>query len=198
MKKIIITIMLISTLTVSFVGCGSKPKGDDSSNTKVEDSGNEISAQENLFNIEVRIPASYLEGTDITEFEAEVKEIGGKDVKVNEDGSVSYKLNKSTHKKLLADMKKSVDESIAEVLKDKESFPSFTGVTYNDDLTEFNIFIDSATFSPFESIGALGYYIYGNMYQAMNCVNEGDINTKVNFIDKDTNEIIETGNSSEL
>lgn len=61
-----------------------------------------------------------------------------------------------------------------------------------------NISVDASLFSPFEGFAVLGFYVIGNMYQAMNCVETAKINTIVNFINKDTKEIIESGNSSDL
>lgn len=45
---------------------------------------------------------------------------------------------------------------------------------------------------------ALTFYFGGNIYQALNAVPEDQIKTILNFIDKDTGEIIETADFSSM
>lgn len=201
MKKTLVVSLLLIIAATSVIGCSSKDTNDKESvknNVNVEESKDVFSTKENLFNIEVTLPSNLFENQDMSAIEQEAKANGVHDVKINDDGSVTYKMDKSTHKNLLKELKSGVDESIEEALNDKEAFRSFSEITYNDDLTEFNILVDASLFNPFEGISALGYYLMGNMYQAMNCVKTEDINTTVNFINKDTKEIIESGNSKDL
>lgn len=192
MKKVLISLSLIIVMMFSLIGCKStKPDTNEGKNET-------ISSEENLFNVKVTLPASLFEGTDKSTIETEGKAKGIHEVVVNDDGSVTYTMNKKTHKTLLDEMKKSVDESIKKALADKDTYPSFSKIEYNDDLTEFNIYVDASKYGVFESFSALGFYVAGNMYQAMNTVEQGNINTKVNFINKDTNEVIESGDSSKV
>lgn len=176
MKKILLSLSLIIAMMFSLIGCKS-------------DGGN---------NVKVTLPASIFEGTDKSTIEEEGKAKGIHEVVVNDDGSVTYTMNKKTHKALLDEVKKSVDESIEKLLADKDTYHSFSKIEYNDDLTEFNIYVDASKYGVLESLSALGFYVAGNMYQAMNTVEEGNINTKVNFINEDTNEVIESGDSSKI
>lgn len=195
MKKLLLISLLLISLTTSLFGCKSN---EDTSQPSNESTNQTLSAEKNLFDVEVTLPASFFEDKDISTIETDAKAQGIHDVKLNDDGSVSYKMDKTTHKKLLADLKVSIDEMISEMLADKESCPSFTEITYTDNVTEFNISVDESLFSPFEGFAVLGFYMIGNMYQAMDCVETAKINTTVNFINKDTKEIIESGNSADL
>lgn len=65
------------------------------------------------------------------------KKMGIRKITENEDGSVTIKTSKKPHKKLVNIVKESMDDSINEILEDKENYPSFNDITYNDNLTEF-------------------------------------------------------------
>lgn len=199
MKKRILTLLLATTIAMTMVGCSSKTSGDGAkAEKKTESSEGEMSSQKNLFDVEVTLPASFFDGSDKTTIETEAKAKGVHEVKVNEDGSVTYIMDKKTHKELLASMKKSVDESIKETLADKENYPSFAEIKYNDDLTQFDIMVDKATYGGLQPFVAVGFYMAGNMYQAMNGKSFDTAKTIVNFKDKATGEVIESGDSSAL
>lgn len=174
-------------------------KEESDENSKTEDNGSTLSAEKNLFSVEVTIPASLIkEESGSTELTEEAKGNGVKDVTKNADGSITMKMTKDAHKKMLDSLKASIDKSISETLADKEKCPSFDSITYNDDVTVFDIKVDSASFNGIEGIQALAYYFMGNIYQALNAVPESELKTVVNFIDKDSGEIIESGDSSKM
>ncbi len=199
MKKRILALLLVASMAVTMIGCGSKgSEGEAKGGNKTEDNGGAVSAEKNLFDVKVTLPASFFEGEDMSNIETEAKAKGIHEVEINEDGSVIYTMDKKTHKELLSSVKQGVDEGIKETLEDKEKFPSFTEITYNDDLTEFNVMVDSSSYGGFQSFVALTYYMSGNMYQAMNGQAADKIKTIVNFKDKDSGEIIESADSSEM
>ncbi|MSA03057.1 hypothetical protein GKG47_14795 [Lactonifactor sp. BIOML-A3] len=215
MKKKIVALMLAVSLTVSFTACGtpknnakesSKPEeASDTAESKEADGEKEsggdsgtLSAEKNMLSVEVTIPASLLEGSDPAELTEEAEENGVKEVTQNADGSVTMKMTKEAHKELLTSMKVSIDESINELLADKENCPSFDSITYSDDVATFDIKVDADSFGGFEGIYAITFYLMGNIYQALNAVPEEEINTTVNFINKDTGEVIQTGDSASM
>ena len=61
-----------------------------------------------------------------------------------DDGSMVYTLNKDQQKKWKEYLKSSLDAAIKDVLSDKETYPNIEDMTYNDDMTKFNINISSA------------------------------------------------------
>lgn len=188
---------VVPTETSNTQKVASKEESED--NNKTEDNGGTLSAEKNLFSVEVTIPASLIkEESESTELTEEAKENGVKDVTKNADGSITMKMTKDAHKKMLGSLKSSIDKSISETLADKEKCPSFDSITYNDDVTVFDIKVDSASFNKIESIQALAYYFMGNIYQALNAVPENELKTVVNFIDKDSGEIIESGDSTKM
>lgn len=210
MKKKAISIILSLSLCLSMMACGqskdadskagtvSETKAKTEENATEESEGQELSAEKNLLSVEVTIPASLLDGSENTELTEEAKSHGVKDITQNEDGSVTMKMSKAAHKELLDSIKASIDETINNLLADKENYPSFDSITYNDDVTVFDVNVDSATYSGLQAFSALAFYITGNLYQALNAVPEDELKTVVNFVNKDTGEVIESGDSASL
>lgn len=83
-----------------------------------------------------------------------------------------------------------MEQSIEEILGDKENYPSINTITYNDDLTEFNVKVDANSYVGFESLVLMVFYFEGNIYQAINAVPSEELQTVVNFINKDTGVVI--------
>lgn len=194
MKKKLVALFMVGLMSVSLAACGETTTSTPESN-KSEKS---LSADKKLLDVEITIPASLLDEEDDFELGQEEKDKGIKQITKNEDGSMTIKMSKKAHKEFLSEMKEAIDENITEILKDKENCPAFTEITYNDDATVFDIKVDKSLYGGLDSFYALTFYMAGNMYQAMNAVPESEIKTVVNFIDKDTGEVIESGDSSEL
>ena len=170
-----------------------------------EDSGTEevsekngLSAEKNLLSVEGTIPASLLDGSVSTELTDEAKSHGIKDITQNEDGSITMNMGKEAHQELLDSVKASIDDTIHSILTDKENYSSFDSITYNDNVTVFDVNVDPATYGGLQSLSALSFYVIGNMYQALNAVPENELKTVVNFVNKDTGEVIESGDSTAL
>lgn len=203
MKTIIkksLSFFVVMSMSVTLIACGSTTKAPETtteapeSTTQTTDT---LNAEKNLLSVELTIPSSLLED-DAAVLDEEAKAAGVKEIIQNDDGSITMKMSKSAHKKLLDEFKVGIDEGITEILNDKETYPSLTEITYNDDLTDFTVKVDSNTYGGFEGLSALTLYISGNVYQALNATPEDQIKTIVNFVDKDTGEVIETGDSSEM
>lgn len=197
MKKKIMMVCMAAVLAFSLTACGGNSGKEEEKDSKKETQKEETAKKEEP-DIEITLPAEFFDEEGMADINEEAKEDGVKEVTVNDDGSVTYKMDKATHEKLLKEMKSGIDESIAELLEDKENFGSFTEITYNDDVTEFKIMVDPASYGGLQSFGALALYAAGNMYQGLNQVPEEEINTSVQFINKDTQEVIESGDSKSM
>lgn len=200
MKKKLVAMLLVGAMALSSTACGSTPKNERKSATSTDqssDDGEELKAEKNLLSVEVTLPASLVKDGE-AELDEEAKEAGVKEITKNEDGSITMKMTKEAHKELLGSIKESVDESNEEIIADKENYPSIESITYNDALTEFTVSVDSASFNGLESFVAIAFYMEGNIYQALNAVPEDEINTTVNFVDKDSGEVINSADSSSM
>ena len=104
-----------------------------------------------------------LVGEEITQEEIDAKAgenfISGK---LNEDGSVTYKMTKKQHKEMMDGVVESIESSLNEMVEGEDY--SFTEIKHNKDFTEFNITIAGEELSFADSIATLGFYMYGGMY----------------------------------
>ena len=93
MKKWLITLLIVSAFFLS--SCGDKEE------KKSDESG--IAVDKGLMNVELTLPAGFFEGQSEEDIIASGKAEGIKEVKVNEDGSVYYKMSKKDHNEMLQD-----------------------------------------------------------------------------------------------
>lgn len=92
MKK---SLFIISTALLFLTACGAEEDKKQSDNQKEQS----IEVDKGLLDVELTLPADFFEDQTPEEIEAAAKEKGVKEVKVNEDGTVYYKMSKSAHKK---------------------------------------------------------------------------------------------------
>jgi hypothetical protein len=207
MKTKLLAFFCIFSLLLT--ACGSEGKEASTNNNAVsetpsatesssEKDSEVISADKGIFSVDVTVPASLFEGASEDEILAAAKEAGFEKVNFNEAGSVIYTMDKAKHKEYLEDLKQGVDELITEILNDKETYPSFSEILYNENLTEFTILCDKNKYGIFDSFVSLAFYIHGNIYQAFNGVDSDSLRTVVLFVDQDTGDIIETADSTKI
>lgn len=168
---------------------------DDEKEKEEDEAADSIEVDENLLSVDVTVPASFFDGSSEEEIKSDAEENGYSRIVVNDDGSVTYTMTKKQYKELLDELKVGVDEYIVDLTTGEDKIASFTSISYNDDLTVFDIKVDSSLYSSWDSLGALGFYVLGGFYQAV-AGEEADI--IVNFIDKDSGELIESGSSANL
>lgn len=104
-----------------------------------------------------------LVGEDITQEEIDAKAgenyISGK---LNEDGSVTYKMTKKQHKEMMDGVASSIEETLKDMVESEDY--SFTEIKHNKDYTEFDVTISGEELTFSDSIATLGFYMYGGMY----------------------------------
>ena len=180
MKNWLLALLIVCAFILS--SCGKEEKNDESG----------IEVEKGLANVEITLPAGFFEGQKDEDIIAAAKEKGIKEVKVNDNGSVYYKMSKKNHTKMLDEMKEGIDESIKEI-SSGEDYPSIKEVTYNEDLTEFNLKVERESYDQgMESFVVYGLILSGMYYNIFNGVAEDEVKIKFNYIDEATNEIYET------
>ncbi len=155
-----------------------------------------IAVDENLFTVDVTMPAACFEDATDESLQKNVEENGYKSGKLNEDGSVTYTVSKAQYSDLLDNMKAMIDETIDEMVSGESKVESFTEITYNEDINEFYVYVDKALYTSWDSLNALSLYVVGAYYQIL--AGNDDKTIIVDFIDKDTGEVIESGDSSKM
>ena len=157
--------------------------------TSVDDG---ISVDKNLFSVDVTIPASFYEDEKITqaELEADAAKKGYGKAKLNSDGSVSFRMSKAQHKAALAEMKKSLDDYIQESVDASPKI--FKKISYNSNMTEFNISVDKASYEDDFSAGFIGFgmALQSSFYQMFNGTQNPK--TELKFIDASTGKVFDT------
>jgi hypothetical protein len=157
--------------------------------TSVDDG---ISVDKNLFSVDVTIPASFYEDQKLSqaELDADAAKQGYGKAKLNSDGSVSFRMSKAQHKAALAEMKKSMDDYIQDSVN--ESPKIFKKISYNSNMTEFNISVDKANFEDDFAAGfiGLGIAFQASFYQMFNGTQTPK--TELKLIDATTGKVFDT------
>lgn len=133
--------------------------------------------------VTVTVPSYGFEEDDDTSSVPEAKE-----AVVNEDGSITYTLTKKQQKEWKKAVKSNFDDYIKDILDDDTNYPNVEDITYNNDMTEFEI--DLATTNIAQSELFIGYIALftAPVYQQVNGVAEKDVDYKVTVKDSSTGE----------
>lgn len=197
MKKTIFFALSI-IICLSLAGCGGS-SNDAQQNTEGDSENEEtqsIEVDEGLLNVEITVPPDFLEeGTTQEALDETAKEEGIKSITLNDDGSATYIMSKSKHDEMMAGIRESIDESMAEMI-DPETYPTFVEVTSNDDYTHFTVKLSTNEVGISESVSVLGFYVLGGLYNAFNGTPVDDVT--VSFVNADTGDIIQEAHSSEM
>lgn len=199
MKKIII-LLLITILALS--GCGSQEYAEDSneSSTEIEQTegdgseatDDQINVDKGLLNVEITLPASMFEGQDLEQIIAEAKADGVSDITKNDDGSLTYKMSKSTYNEIMENMKSEFDVYIDE-MKNGEDFTSIKDIKYNDSLTEMTLIVDQEKYeNSFDGFASMGLGIYGIYYQIFDGSIPDDAKVTINVQNVDSGNVFDT------
>ena len=182
MKKVI-SMFLAILMAFSLVACGPKENTNDSS---------QIEVSEGLLEVSITLPAEFVTMSDMTE-EAYLAYLES-DLRItnatfNEDGSVTFTVTKAAHREMMTEMMLAIDESIAEAVADETN--SFSEITHNADLTEFNFIVNKAQYEEgFDGLYVWAFGLSSSFYQTFN--GTADATITMNIIDEATNEIFET------
>lgn len=202
MKKFLVVILALS-MALSLCACGSgqdtsapsnneQPTEASNPTTSGKSDNSKIEVDEGLLTVEVTMPASFFKEKTEEEIKAAADENGFISCTVNADGSVTYKMTKAKHKEMLAELKSSLDESIADMINGKDAVESFQKIEYADDFSKFDVYVDSATYTTFDNLYVLAFYISGAYYQAFDGKDMTKADVVVNIIDSATNETLNT------
>ena len=186
MKKLLFSLAISSLLLAA---CGDDEAKKDSDKND-EEKGVEV--DKGLLDVELTLPADLFEGQTKESIEASAKEQGVKEVRVNEDGSVYYKMSRADHNKMMNELEKSIKESMDELVTSGDA-PSFKKIEYNKDFTEFDVTVDRAAFeNGMDGFMIFAFALSGTFYNAFDGKNTDDLKIKINMIDAETNKVFDT------
>jgi len=152
----------------------------------------QVETENGLFFVTVTLPAD-LAGEEVTQ---ESIDAGAGETytsgKLNEDGSVTYRMTKRQHKNMLDTLASGMDEALKEMCESDDY--AISEITHNNDFTEFDVKLTTEELGFAEGFLVLGLYMYGGMYSIFRG-KQSDI--KVNYYSS-SGELLETANSADL
>ena len=194
-KKAVAGFLAITLLCGAATGCAKSEKSSDSS--EATSATSQIQVEKQLFDVTLTLPSDYVEeGATQEQLEEEIKSNSGiKSVKLNEDGSVTYKMTKKAHQEMMQSIADSIDEAMKEMIG-SEDYPDFVDVKANEDYTVFTVSISSNELSLNEGFSVIAFYFYGGMYGVYS--GETPENIHVDFVNAETGEVVESSDSAEM
>jgi hypothetical protein len=188
MKKLLILLLTITLLAA----CSSEETSNKVSNKQDTSKKNEsVEVDKKLFNVEVTLPASMFEGESIEDIKTAAKENDIKEVTENEDGSITYKMSKDGHKKLMEEISTSIKETVEET-KTSEDFVSIKDITFNKSFSEFTMLVDKETYeNSMDGFATMALGMSGMLYQMYDGATEDEYSVTIKLQDESTEEVFD-------
>ena len=120
-----------------------------------------VETENGLFYVSITVPAEMAGEVSQEDIDAKAGDTYTSG-KVNEDGSVTYRMTKKQHKAMLDAVSSSIDENLQE-LTDSADY-SIAKIDHNDDYSVFDVTLDTEEVGLAEAFMDMGFYIYGGMY----------------------------------
>lgn len=193
MKKKLLCTLLVTTISLALLACGTTEENKDTETNKNDSSLGDVEVEENLFSVELTIPADYVGETTQEELNKTAEEEGYKSITLNDDGSATYLMTKDQHKKMMSEIADNIKSGLQEMVTSGD-YPTFTAVEANSDFTTFTVTTTSSKLNMVESISVMTLYTYGGMYHVFNGTTVDNIH--VDFVNAETDKIISSSDSS--
>lgn len=151
--------------------------------------------EKNLFDVTITVPADLVGDTTQEELDAKAADSDIHSITLNDDGSATYVMSKSQHKKMMQELADNINSTLSDMVG-SEDYPNFTDIKANSDFTNFTVTTTSTELDLTDSISIMGFYMYGGMYAIFNGSDVGNIH--VDFVNADSGEIINSADSSDM
>lgn len=155
-----------------------------------EESGIEV--DKGLLNVEITLPSNFFDEEELASIEENIEqETQEAEVTKNDDGSITVKMSKSDHKKMLEEMKEEFIVAIEDILED-ENFVSIQDISYNKDFSNLTMVVsDKETFeNSLDGFATLTLGVGSLLYQAFDGKDLEKDKVMLEIVDDSTNETI--------
>lgn len=170
--------------------CSACGDGDEADEAGVVLEGS-IEVAEDLPDRDIKVPDYLMEGNERNPDEA------SSDLEENGEGPVCH-LSGEEQTEKARQIAAQIEDSINQVLADKDFYPNITGISVNPECTEFNVTFSGRGLSLYENVLPVSLCIVGDKFQLYQGKLESELMTVVNYIDEDSGEIFNTINSREI
>ncbi|MFP7494974.1 FctA domain-containing protein [Terribacillus saccharophilus] len=195
MKKINYVVFLLLLTFLAACGSNDEDASEASKEAKAaeETSSNEekgVEVDKNLLSVEVTLPASLYEGEEAEEVVAEAEKDGAK-VTPNEDGSYTFKMSKSDHKKMMDEMSTEIGSSVDELVTSGD-YTSFQDIQYNDDFSKFKVIVDKEAYeNSMDAFASFSLGIAGMMYQLFDGADPDEYSVTITIEDEASGDVLD-------
>lgn len=151
-----------------------------------------IETENGLFFVSITLPADFV-GEEVSQESIDAN--AGTNYtsgKLNEDGSVTYRMTKAQHRAMLDSISHSIEDSLKEMTESDDY--AFKEITHNDDFTSFDVTLTTEELGITESFMVMAFYMYGGMYSIFTG-KQKDIT--VNYYSSN-GDLLNTGSSADL
>lgn len=184
MKKV--TVVLIAACLLALSGCsstGSDPAGA---------GGESLDVEKGLLDVTITLPASMVDPEYIDATIAEARDKGIGEAVLNENGSLTYRMSRSVHGRLMKEMREEFDETI-EDMKGGGDYPSIRDVRCNKNLTSITMLVEREAFeNSFDAFAVFGLGISAMFYQLFDGVQSDNLSVTIDVADFETGEVFNT------
>jgi hypothetical protein len=183
--------MLVVVLIFYLTACSGGQQNNSVTDAQNTEKSNEtIEVDKNLFDVEITIPAYMIGEDDPQQIKAEAeKEEGVKDVIINSDGSITYKMTKAAHNKMMKDMKAEIDKTVQETIN-SDDYPSIIDIKVDKSYKEFTMKVDREKFeNSFDGLAALNLGIVSMFYQVFDGTDAEAVKVTIHVEDSETGEV---------
>lgn len=133
----------------------------------------DVAVENGILTVSITVPAALAgEGNEQAALDANAGETY-QSAKLNDDGSITYKMTKAQHKAMLSSLQESVDSALQEMI-DGTDF-NFKDITYNKNMSVFDATMTVNELGLMDSFSVLAFYTYGSMYQLFSGDNSSSI-----------------------
>lgn len=163
----------------------------DADRKRLEEIG-DVEVENGVLTVSITLPAGMV-GKEVTQ-EGLNEMVGEKyvAVKLNEDGSITYKMTKAQHEQMLTGIKEKAEDAFEKMIE-SDTY-NILAISHNDSYSVFEVTLGSDTLGLADSFSVISFNLFGGVYSIFSGNKAESI--LVNFYDPDGN-LIETADSAD-